>query len=383
MIDDQKVVYERILEATRQSVNDQKKRVVIVKGGPGTGKSVLAINLLSKLTNEDMVVQYVTKSETPRYVYRKKLKGTITMSNVDNLFKGSASYVHTECNKYDVLLADEAHRLMKRSQYTKIETGKENQIREIIHSAKCSVFFIDEKQRVTLSDIGSIKLIKQFALEENAEVIETELKSQFRCNGSDGYLAWVEHVLEIRNTANFTMTGIDYDIQIMDSPEEVRDLIYEKNKHSNKARILAGYCWEWEKDHKDNPDYADIVIGDFKMSWNLGNTKTWAIDEKSVSQVGCVHTSQGLEFDYVGVIIGEDMVYRNGHIVTDYTKRASTDKTINGIVSMAKKDPKRAQKVTEEIIKNTYRTLMTRGMKGCYVYCCDRELAEYLRSCIG
>lgn len=378
MVDDQKVVYEKIVEVSKQCANDNKKRVVIVKGGPGTGKTVVAINLLSKLTNDGQFVQYSSKNSAPRNVYLKKLKGVLKKSSVDNMFKGSGAYIDAPKNALDTVLVDEAHRLNEKSGVYK-NLG-ENQIKEIIHAAKCSVFFIDEEQRVTLSDIGSIQEIKRWAFDQKAEVIEEELISQFRCNGSDGYLAWLDNVLEIRETANYDMEGIDYDIRIMDSPEEVRDIIFEKNKGKNKSRLLAGYCWDWIKEGKNKSDIFDIEIGDFKMSWNLGNTSTWAIDEESVNEIGCIHTSQGLEFDYVGVIIGKDMIYRNGHIVTDYTERASTDQSIKGIKKLAKENPEEAKKVADEIIKNTYRTLMTRGMKGCYVYCCDEELKEYLKN---
>ena len=378
MIDDQKVVYERILEVSRQCVKDNKKRVVIVKGGPGTGKTVVAVNLLSKLTNEGMFVQYTSKNSAPRNVYLQKLKGIMKKSSVDNMFKGSGSYVDAPKNAVDVILVDEAHRLNDKSGL--FHNLGENQIKEIIHAAKCAVFFIDEEQRVTLNDIGSIAEIKRWAFQQRAEVIEDELVSQFRCNGSDGYLAWIDNVLEIRETANFDLDGIDYDIQILDSPEELRDRIFEKNKGRNKSRLLAGYCWNWISSGKNDPDVYDIEIGDFKMSWNLANTNTWAVDEESVNEIGCIHTSQGLEFDYVGVIIGDDMIYRNGHIVTDYTKRASTDQSLKGIKKMAKADPKEAEETADTIIKNTYRTLMTRGMKGCYVYCTDKQLSEYLKN---
>ena len=256
----------------------------------------------------------------------------------------------------------------------------ENQIKEIINAARCSVFFIDESQRVTLSDIGSVTEIKEYAREMGSEIIELELLSQFRCNGSDGYLAWLDDVLEIRETANYDMQDIDYDIRIMDSPNEVKSTIFELNRISNKARILAGYCWKWNKNGKNDTDVHDIRIGDFEMSWNLASTKTYAIDENSVNEVGCIHTSQGLEFDYAGVIIGDDMRYENGHIVTDFTKRASTDQSIKGIKKLYKEDPQFALKEADEIIKNTYRTLMTRGMKGCYVYCTDTNLANYLKA---
>ena len=259
----------------------------------------------------------------------------------------------------------------------------ENQIKEIIHAGKCSVFFIDESQRVTLKDIGSVREIRKWAEKEKAQITEMELVSQFRCNGSDGYLAWLDHILEIRDTANFDMENIDYDIRILDSPENMQDLIIERNRTShNKARILAGYCWNWNKEGKNDPNVYDIQIGDFRISWNLKNTTTYAIDEDSIHEAGCIHTSQGLEFDYVGVIIGDDMRYENGHVITDFNKRARTDDSLKGIKKLYKENPELAKKEADEIIKNTYRTLMTRGMKGCYVYCTDQRLAAYLKKCL-
>lgn len=377
MVDDQKVVYEKIIELSNKSIKDNKKRVMIVKGGPGTGKTVVAVNLLAKLTKDGQFVQYASKNSAPRYVYLKKLKGVIKKSSVDNMFKGTGSYIDVPNNAVDTILVDEAHRLNEKSGI--FQNLGENQIKEIIHAGKCAVFFIDEDQRVTLKDIGSVAEIKRWAFEEKAEVYEEELMSQFRCNGSDGYLAWLDNSLEIRETANYTMEGMDYDIQILDTPEEVRDKIFEKNKGRNKSRLLAGYCWNWISEGKNNKEIHDITIGDFAMSWNLGNTSTWAIDEESVNEIGCIHTSQGLEFDYVGVIIGEDMIYRDGKIVTDVTKRASTDQSVKGIKKMQKENPTQAKELADRIIKNTYRTLMTRGMKGCYIYCCDEQLRDYLR----
>ncbi|WP_148410263.1 DUF2075 domain-containing protein [Murimonas intestini] len=377
MLDDQKVVYEEILYISRQSQHDGKKRVMIVKGGPGTGKTVVAVNLLAQLTCESQYCQYVSKNSAPRNVYQKKLKGSVKKASVDNLFKGSGVYVDARENTVDTLLVDEAHRLNQKSGM--FHTKGENQIKEIIRAAKCSVFFIDENQRVTLSDIGSVEEIRKWAREEGAQIYEQKLVSQFRCNGSDGYLAWLDDVLEIQETANYDLEGIDYDIKILDSPEEMRQIIIEKNRISNRARILAGYCWEWVKANRNKTEEHDIKIGDFEISWNLENTTTFAIDEGSVSEAGCIHTSQGLEFDYVGVIIGEDMRYENGRIITDYTKRARSDQSLKGIKKLYKEDPEKAKQLSDEIIKNTYRTLMTRGMRGCYIYCVDQKLADYLR----
>ncbi len=380
MIDEQKVAYEEIFATSIQANKENKKHTIIVQGGPGTGKSVIAINLLAELTKQGQVVQYASKNTAPRQVYSKKLKGTYKKSSIDNLFKSTGMYTETENNVINTILVDEAHRMMRKSGMYK--NKGENQIKEVIHAAKCSVFFIDESQRVTMDDIGSVKEIEKWADEENSIVTKLELTSQFRCNGSDGYLAWIDNVLEIRETANYSLDDMDYDIRILDTPNEVRDLIIKKNDENHRSRMLAGYCWDWISAGKNDSNVHDITIGDFGMSWNLGNS-IFAIDDTSIDQVGCIHTSQGLEFDYVGVIIGDDMRYENGHVLTDYTKRASTDQSIKGIKTLAKENPEEAKKRGEEIIKNTYRTLMTRGMKGCYVYCTDSALRDYLKKRIS
>ncbi len=377
MLDDQKVVYEAIVAASTQCQRDKCKRTIIVEGGPGTGKTVVAINLLAELTKRGQYCQYVSKNAEVRKVYGYKLKGTMSRRSVDLMFTGSGSFVDAPRNSVGTALADEAHRLNEKSGM--FQNLGENQIKEIIHAACCSVFFIDESQRVTTSDIGSVAEIQKWATLEGSDVIKMELTSQFRCNGSDGYLAWVDDVLEIRETANFDLNDIDYEIRICDSPQEMQDIIFEKNHIRNRARILAGYCWNWPKETRNDTNFHDIKIGDYGISWNLDGGDAFAINEESVHEAGCIHTSQGLEFDYVGVIIGDDMRYENGHVVTDFTKRAKTDNSLKGIKALAKQDPQEADRLADELIKNTYRTLMTRGMKGCYVYCTDKGMAEYLR----
>ncbi len=377
MIDEQKVVYEEVLRISELCQHDRRKRTVICKGGPGTGKTVVAVNLLSEITQRNQLVQYVSKNSAPRQVYLKKLKGVKSKSSIDNMFKGSGSFTEAPENMAGTLLIDEAHRLNEKSGI--FHNMGENQIKELIHASLCSVFFIDEDQRVTMDDIGSVDQIKRWARTENSEVYEMELVSQFRCNGSNGYLAWLDDVLQIRETANQDLDGIDFDIRICNTPGEVRDLIIERNKTTNKARMLAGYCWDWNKAEANNTNYHDIKIGDFEMSWNLNGGEPFAVAETSVNEVGCIHTSQGLEFDYVGVIIGDDISYKDGHVVTDFTKRAKTDQSLSGIKGLNKENPQKAAEKADQIIKNTYRTLLTRGMKGCYIYCVDNELAAYLK----
>ena len=381
LIDEQKIVYETALSLTKKS-SKTNKNVLIVEGGPGTGKSVVAINLLVAITKLGLNTQYVTKNAAPRGVFEAKLVGSFRKSEISNFFTGSGSFVDGEENIFDTLIVDEAHRLNAKSGMFK-NLG-ENQIKEIIESAKCSIFFIDEDQKVTWHDIGKKEEIEKWANKIGAKIQNLKLESQFRCNGSDGYLSWLDNVLGIEDTANTTLEGINYDFKVVDSPNELRDLIFEKNKVANKARLVAGYCWNWIS--KKDKNLNDIVIPeyDFGMKWNLASDgNIWIISPKSVNEVGCIHTCQGLEVDYVGVIVGDDFVVRSGEVATNPDKRAKTDASLKGYKKELKENPEAVTKKAEAIIKNTYRTLMTRGMKGCYVYFIDKETADYFRNRMG
>lgn len=381
MIDNQKVVYEYALRNAIDTVSRNEKNVMIVRGGPGTGKSVLAVNLLVELNNRNITCFYVTKNAAPRSVYSSKLRGDFTQTYINHLFQGSGSFIDEERNKLDCLVVDEAHRLNAKSGM--FQNKGENQIKEIINAAKFSIFFIDENQKVTLKDIGSEDLIKKFAHEAGAGIYTFDLDSQFRCNGSDGYIAWLDRVLDIKDTANLDINGFDYDFKVFDDPNEMRKAIEEKNRINNKSRIVAGYCWEWPTGNtRKDTNYHEIKIPEknFEISWNLESGEDFAIGSTSINEAGCIHTVQGLEFDYVGVIIGDDLRYENGRIITDYTKRAKSDNSLKGINKISKEDGiEVANKIADLIIKNTYRTLMTRGMKGCYVYCTNKKLSDYLK----
>ncbi len=380
MIDDQKLVYETAIDLVYKAQKGNKQ-VLIVQGGPGTGKSVVAINLLVELTNREMITQYVSKNAAPREVFAAKLTGTMTKTRINNMFKGSGSYIGTESGFFDALLVDEAHRLNEKSGLYR-NLG-ENQIKEIINASKLSIFFIDENQRVTLSDIGTKKEIEKWSSSMGAVIHRMDLKSQFRCNGSDGYLAWLDSTLQIRDTANTTLENIDYEFKVFNSPVEMREAIFQKNVINNKARLVAGYCWKWSS--KKNKDAMDILIPEygFEAQWNLTTDGSlWIISPESVKEIGCIHTCQGLEVDFIGVIIGPDLVVRNGKVITNALERDGRDKTIQGYKKLAKDNPEDAARVADEIIKNTYRTLMTRGQKGCYLFCTDRETNEYFANMI-
>jgi len=320
-------VYETALAQARQAATGQK-HVLIVEGGPGTGKSVVAINLLVALTNQDMVAQYVTRNSAPRLVYAAKLAGTLKRSRIDNMFRSSETFHKAQPNEYDCLIVDEAHRLKEKSGM--FGNLGENQVKELISAAKLAVFFIDEDQQVTLKDIGDKEEIRRWAKKHAAIVTELKLESQFRCNGSDGYLAWLDYALGIaKASANDTLDTGDYDFRVLNDPAQLHALIRQKNTN-NKARVVAGYCWPWLS--KKDPRLKDIVIGAYQAAWNLTQDgQTWIIQPASVSEVGCIHTCQGLE-------LAES---------------------------------------------STYRTLMTRGLKGCYVHFTDEETARHFKALLA
>lgn len=373
LIDNQMIIYDKILAAIKK----EEKNVIIVEGGPGTGKSVIAINLLANLTGQGKLCQYVSRNTAPRAIYGAKLKGTLNKTSIDNLFKTSSAYTATDEDIFDVLIVDEAHCLTEKSGL--FNNYGENQIKEIIHSSKSSIFFIDERQQVHLNDIGTISEIKKWGAYLNANIMKLKLESQFRCNGSDNYLKFIDYLLGITNDYD---GKINYDITICDSPQELESLIKTKNIENNKSRIVAGYCWKWNKDEIDNTNYHDIKIGEYGISWNLGAKQTFAIDD-SINEAGCVHSVQGLEFDYVGVIIGEDLFYEDGKVCTNFQKHASSDPSFKGIKKLYKENEIMASEISNTIIKNTYRVLLTRGIKGCYIYCVNEKLNNYFKEQIN
>lgn len=379
LIDDQKVEFEQIKKAALEAIKNNQKTVYIVRGGPGTGKSVVAINLLAECIHKGYMAQYITANAAPRNVYSAMLQQGYTKAEIKALFQSSGTFHTRKKNELQIAIVDEAHRLREKSGM--FQNQGEDQIKEIINASIFSVFFIDRNQRVTFNDAGTIDKIHHFGKEQNALIYEGALESQFRCNGSDGYLAWLDNALQIAETANYDGFEGDYDFKIFDNPHDMYNAIKAKNDINNKSRILAGYCWNWPKEGRSTSLIKDIQIPEynFGISWNLGNSDTYAIDPDSINEAGCIHTTQGLEFEYVGVIIGDDLRYEDGKLIVDITKRAKTDQSIKGIKKLLKENPTEAHRIANEIVKNTYRTLMTRGQKGCYIFCTNKSLSDYFK----
>lgn len=295
------------------------------------------------------------------------------------LFRSSGSYTNARPKELGLAIVDESHRLNEKSGL--FHHLGENQIKELINSAKTSVFFIDANQRVTFKDIGTVEEIEKWAEYFNANVVSLSLPSQFRCSGSDGYLSWIDSTLEIRETANPRLDGT-YDFRVFDNPEEMRKEIFRLNQNGRTARMLAGYCWKWIS--RRDPFAFDIKFPEFgfRMRWNdfeLG--QSWIMHDEGAEQVGCIHTCQGLEVDYVGVIIGDDLRFEDG-LVSYPLEHPAGDLNFKGLRGRLRDSKTREQtlEMAHELIVNTYRTLLTRGMRGCFVYCSDSNLADHLRS---
>ena len=341
------------------------------------------VNLLKEFLLKNNNACYCTKNSAPREAYQKLLAKSNykAMVNIKQLFRSPFGLCNLTSNFYDCLIVDETHRLVKKmyGRLVKKMYGDwkgDNQVKECINASLFTVFLLDEDQQITKKDIGSVEEIKKWATELDSEVImneDTVLQSQFRCNGSDQYIQLINNILQIGKPMDIDLKELNFDIRVFDDPNELRDTLRELNKINNKARMVAGYCYDWNVKH-NRGEYDIYLENGFKAKWNLENDKIWAINPNSFEEVGCIHTAQGLEFDYIGVLIGNDLRFDKavGKIITDRTKISKDDKS-SGIRS-AKED------VAERLIKNTYKTLLTRGQKGCFIYCEDKALANYIRS---
>ena len=376
LLDEQAVCYDMCIKTMLQCQKDKKKRTIIIQGGPGTGKSVLAVNLLMALINRAFNTAYVTKNSAPRQAFLSLLTRNHVnhLVDIEHLFRSPFGLSNTPNNGYDCLIVDEAHRLVKKMYR---DWNGENQIKECINASLLSVFMIDEDQSVTTKDIGSIEEIKYWCNQLQSRVIindNTKLVSQFRCNGSDAYIQFIDNVLQRnKEMAPVSISELNYDFRVFDSPVEMREALRLKNAINNKARMVAGYCYDWNV--RNGIGEYDIELPDgFRAKWNLANDRIWAINPTSFEQVGCIHTAQGLEFDYVGVLIGKDLSFdkETMSIITNKSMISSDDHS-SGIRTAS-------DDVAHRLILNTYKTLLTRGQKGCYVYCEDKNLSDYLKS---
>lgn len=379
LLDEQAVCYDMCIRTMLQCLKDHKKRTILVQGGPGTGKSVLAVNLLMHFITSTCNAAYVTKNSAPRQAFLSILSQNKAenIAEISQLFRSPFGLSQVPANSYDCLIVDEAHRLVKKMYG---DWHGENQVKECINASLLTVFMLDEDQAVTTKDIGSVQEICRWCDELGSTIImreETKLTSQFRCNGSDAYIQFIDNLLQRKEESiAVPLSELNYDFRLFDDASQMREALREKNAINNKARMVAGYCYDWNV--KNRRGEVDIELpGGFQAKWNLANDKIWAINPRSFEEVGCIHTAQGLEFDYVGVLIGKDLTYDkpSGRILTNKIA-ISKDDNSSGIRGASEEDARR-------LILNTYKTLLTRGQKGCYVYCEDDALRDYFKKMLA
>ncbi len=383
LLDEQKLLYETVMKKAREGGG---KETVIISGGPGTGKSVLSFNLLYGMLKERFHAVLAAPNAAFRDVMKHKLfesgmkrssKNRDNQFVLDHVLCGSGGFAGVPQHSYDVVIVDEAHRLKDSRAYN---YRGEDQIRDVIAAASLTVFFIDDAQRIRPEDIGSVSRIRETAAQLGSAVEQEHvLDVQFRCSGVDGYINWLDYMLQIRDTANFDAASWydgAFSFRLCTTPWELYEDIAEKSREGYSARLLAGYAWPWTNNGNQHAEVPDVAIPEhgFAMPWNSRSARSlWAVSPEGVNQVGCIHTSQGLEFDYVGVIIGRDLRYHpeSMKLYADWDQYKD---------SAGKKGLKGKPEELLKLIKHIYRTLMSRGMKGCSVYCCDPHTAEYLKS---
>ncbi len=376
MIDDQVVAFDKIMKEIKESQKDDKKHIIIITGGPGTGKSVLAINVLARcIIDLDLNASYITKNMAPRKCYEYLLThgDAKKIVNLQKAIQSPFCLPHTIYNGLDVGIFDEAHRMQKKPYMYK----GEDMLLDAIRASKVGIFFVDEDQRITINDKYGIKSIIDYANKENAIVHQPfELESQFRCNGSDSYIAFLDNLLGLRNTLNNSFEVTNFKVKIFDDPNEMRNELRDLNKTNDKTRMVAGYCYDWNVKNKRG-EWDIELPNNFKAKWNLEKDNIWAINKNSFEEIGCIHTAQGLEFDYVGVFIGQDLYYKDGRVYTNRNAISKDDKS-SGIRLKTTSDEE-----ADKLIRRTYKVLLSRGLKGCYIYCENVALRNYLKEILN
>ncbi len=373
LLDEQLIAYDVVRQSIEESRRSNKKTVIIVKGGPGTGKSVIATAVISDLAKRGYNVSHATGSRSFTTTLRNKV-GT----RAGNLFRYFNSFMSAQINDLDVLVADEAHRIRTTSnnRFTKRELRTDvRQIDELILAARVPMFLLDEQQTVRPGEIGTVQQIKEAAINLDAQIIEIDLNGQFRSGGSEAYLHWVQSLLGLIGDGPIRWEPDErFNLYICDNPEDMEQWTLKMASQGHSSRMTAGFCWQWS-DPVGETLLDDVVIGKWSKPWNLKPEKRvkdipsaslWASDPKGIGQIGCIYTAQGFEYDYGAVIIGQDMVWRNGSWQTNSS--ASAD----GIV-------KRSDNF-DELVRHTYRVLLTRGLKGCLIYSVDEQTREFIRT---
>jgi hypothetical protein len=381
LLDEQKVAFEVVMQTVRRSQMSNIKTAVIVTGGPGSGKSVIALSLLGELSRQGRTTLHATGSKAFRNSLQK-IAGHKS-GEVKKMFKYFNSFSSAEINSLEVLLCDEAHRIRSTSanRYTPASerTGKP-QVEELLRVARVPVFLLDAHQVVRKGEIGTPEYIEEQAAKMGIEFVRIDLDGQFRCGGSKAYENWIIKMLALSEEGpNDWLSDGNYQVSIAESPSEMEKFLQSKIQEGYKARITAGFCWLW---HDPNPDGTlplDVEIGEWRKPWNVKGDRgvgefmagsLWAVDPNSFQQIGCVYTAQGFEYDWNGVIFGPDLVWRTDRWVGVPT--GSKDPDMRGVTP----------EIFHNLVRNTYKVLLTRGLAGTILHSVDPETQTHLSTLV-
>lgn len=366
LLDEQLITFNEVLTRAKRLGRNNSKAVILVRGAPGTGKSVIAVRLLAELAKMGRNVVHCTGSKA----FTTNLRAQVDRRS-SAVFKYFNNFSQEVPDTIDVLIADEAHRIRETSntRFTRSEMkSNKSQVLELIDAAKVSVFLLDDNQVVRPGEVGTPQLIRNAALERGIEISEMELQGQFRCSGSESYLRWLDFVFDLGGDPDLSWKD-DYEFRIFDSPIDMEKEIRRKFGEGNTARLVAGFCWPWSEPARDGSLVEDVIIGNWKRPWNRKERgsepptrhpyKIWATEDEGLDQIGCIYSAQGFEFDYCGVIVGNDLTWNDRQGMWMGEKTNSCDNVV-----------KRSKNLVRHLA-NTYRVLFSRGMKGTYVYFVD------------
>jgi hypothetical protein len=359
-----------VVQTLLEHIGEEGASAHLISGEPGTGKTVLAVYLIKRLLEKKKTKDLNVALVVPMTSLRKTLKGVL--KNIKglraNMIIGPNDVVKDD---YDVLIVDEAHRLKRRKNimgmgaFDKVnkklglEKHEGNQLDWIMQSAKHKILFYDAKQSIRPADVRA----QDF---NDYNFIRHKLISQMRVEGGEDYLDYIKDILNNKQVEKINF--YNYDFKLFEDIHEMIDAIKEKNKEYGLCRVVAGYAWEWKTKNDDSVDY-DIEIDGLKLKWN-SKTQDWVNSKDSINEVGCIHTIQGYDLNYTGVIIGPEFGYdlEKEEFFVDKEKYKDTS-GYRGIEN---------EEELFNYIKNIYKTLLTRGIKGTYVYVSNKELRKFL-----
>lgn len=384
LVAEQKLAHSMVLHEVDRARRRDSKSVVIVTGGPGSGKSVIALSLLGDLARQGRSVLHATGSRSFTQTLRK-VAGS-RQPRVQKMFKYFNQFMDAEPNNLDVLILDEAHRIRETSvdRYTKaaFRTGR-RQVDELIAAARVPVFLLDQHQVVKPGELGTVEEIRRYAADLGLPVHLIELDAQFRCGGSEEYIQWVQRLLGLSEGEPTAWLGDPaFEVRVADSPNAMEALLQEKVAAGYGARISAGYCWPWSKPRPDGTLVEDVQIGGWSRPWNVQGDRMvgdappaalWATDPNGFGQVGCIYTAQGFEYDWSGVVLGPDLVWRDGRFTADWD--ANRDPAFRNRKSID-------DSTFDRLVRNTYKVLLTRGMMGTVLYSPDPETRDALHTLV-